>query len=180
MSLLQIKKSLIFLIVISFLNCTITLKPRINVNVIDTTDTLEKQILGDFKIVENKMLYYETNSDNLEQGVSKSEQNFYLAMKNRIFFSSKIKEFLKKNYIGEGENGKLKILLKDKNNIIYKDVKDSVDIENNARNVIINFVSQKQGISNKEEYWKTFHQMQIKNIALGTLFEDNGIWKEKK
>ncbi|MCD6578168.1 DUF1318 domain-containing protein [bacterium] len=180
MNSLLIRRGVFLFILIFSLNCTITLRPKINVNIIDTTDTLEKQILGDFKIVENKMLYYEDDSKKIEKSVPKSEQDFYLAMKNRIFFSTKIKEFLKKKYIGEGENGRLKILLTDKENIIYRDVEDTMDIENKAREEIIDFVSQKQNISQKAEYWKTFHQIQVKNMVVGTLFEDNNIWKEKK
>ena len=169
---------LLFLLLL--LNCTITIKPKINVNVIDTTDSLEKQILGEFKIVENKMLYYENIQGNNKKPLSSDEKKFYTAMKNRIFFQDKILDFLQKKYVGEGDNGKLIILFDDKNNIIYNDILEMVSIENDARNTIINYVAKKENISNTEEFWKTFHKLQVENLKKGMLYQEGGIWKEKK
>lgn len=183
MNLLRKNSIFLFFLILS-LNCTITLKPRVNVSLIDATDALEKQILGEFKIIESNYLYIKDVSVKVEKNFKKEDTIFYKAMKERIYFEDIINKYKKEHYIGEAENGRLEVLKKDALNSdseLLDNVNKTVGIDNNAREIIVKYIAKKNNELDKINfYWNTFYKIQVKKSESGTFFESNGIWKQKK
>lgn len=176
---------ILFLAVSLFLlsNCTITLRPRIDVNVIDVTDSLEKQILGEFKIIESNYLYIDEPSSKVETDGSKVDTDFYKAMKERIYFSDIIDDYKMKHLVGEGADGLLRVIESEifiKDSLLLEEVTEIVDIDNRARKTIVEYIAEKNKEQNNIDfYWNTFHKISVKRSPTGTLFEEEGVWKEK-
>ncbi len=172
------------LAVLLLCSCTVTIRPRVNVNVIDVTDSLEKQILGDFKIIEGHYLYIDIPSPKEAGNLTKEDMEFYEAMKNRIYFDDIITDYKKKGLLGESESGYLEIVPGKKDmleNMNFEEVQAVIKTENASRDIIIAYIAKKNNESDNIPFYRnTFYKIQVKRSPVGTFIEEKGVWKEKK
>lgn len=177
------RPAVLLILIFTLLGCTINIKPNVDVNVIDATDSLEKQILGEFKIIEEDRLFIEEPSSKVESDNTKKDSDFYAAMKERIYFADIIDGFKIKGYIGENIQGRLEMVDNDalnEDSQLKQEVTETVQRDNRAREIIVNYIAEKnEEAENISFYWETFHKISVKRSPDGTLFEEEGTWKRK-
>ncbi len=149
---------------------------------LDRKTQLENQILGTFqRLEEDLILASSVRGDRAETKLSPLQQEAVAAMMSREFFRDDIEDLKGKQVLGEGNSGRLQILITAGEPEELKRVERLVTEENKSREIILSRVIQlNRELSDKDlpRLWSIFHRLNAGTAQSGHKVQlENGNWQ---